>query len=83
VFRIFFIFALGIQHELLEDVIISCDDAAHDKFNQPKPKNKKKKASRVGQPLNAPNFKSRAIVLVSTGAHYLGKLSASYFREVP
>jgi hypothetical protein len=43
VFRIFFIFAFGVQHELLEDVIIPCDDAAHNKFNQPKPKNNKNK----------------------------------------
>jgi hypothetical protein len=42
VFRVFFIFALGIQHELLEDVIIPCDDAVHNKFNQPKPKNNNK-----------------------------------------
>jgi hypothetical protein len=28
VFRILFIFALGLQHEPLEDVIIPCDDAA-------------------------------------------------------
>jgi len=38
VFRVLFIFALGVQHELLEDVIIPCDDAAHNKFNQRKPK---------------------------------------------
>jgi hypothetical protein len=34
VFRVLFIFALGVQHELLEDVIIPCDDAVHNKFNQ-------------------------------------------------
>jgi hypothetical protein len=45
VFRVFFIFALGIQHELLEDVIISCDDAVHNKFDQPNIKNKKKKSA--------------------------------------
>jgi hypothetical protein len=39
VFCVFFIFALGVQHELLEDVIIPCDDAVHNKFNQPKFKN--------------------------------------------
>jgi len=83
VFRVFFIFALGIQHELLKDVIIPCDDAAHNKFNQPKPNNNNK--STVIGHLNAPDFKSRiAIVLVSTGVRYLKRsiLSVSYFREV-
>jgi hypothetical protein len=72
VFRVFFIFAPGIQHELLEDVIIPCDDAGHNEFNQPKPPKREENINVVGQPLNALNFKTRiAIVLVSTGARYL------------
>ena len=82
VFRVFFIFALRIQHELLEDVIIPCDDAAQNKFNQRKPKYSEYiKIKVIGQPLNTPNFKSRIIgILVSTGARYLkrGILSVSY-----
>ena len=83
VFRILFIFALRLQHEPLEDVIIPRDDAAH--------KLAKNKIiiiiNVIRQPLNAPYLKSRvmAIVLVTAGARYLkrGVLSISYFREVP
>ena len=75
VFRVLLIFALGVQHELLEDVIIPCDDAAHNKFNQRRPKYSEIKA--IGQPLNTPKFKG---ILVSTDARYLKHeiLSASF-----
>ena len=80
VFRIFLIFALCLEHESLEYVIISRDDAAH--------KNQQKKKNVIERGFGAsPNFESRivAIVLVPTSASYLrcGVVRYLPFWDVP